>query len=210
MYHNIIFDFDGTLVDTFSLIVVLYERLQGSFDLPDLTEEDWQTLRTKSMKQIIKEYHFPWYKIPFFVKKAQQELHTMIDQLKFNPGMQELVQTLHQQDFSFGIVTSNSEENVKQFLAQYPEMDEIFNFIYASKSLFGKDKTLKKVMKKFNLNPQQTMYIGDEVKDVKVCQKIGLPIIAVDWGMNDKQSLKDAGADFVVSQAEDIFKLVCN
>ncbi len=210
MYKNIIFDFDGTLVDTYRLIKVLYDRLKSDFDLPKLSDEDFSVLRKKSMKQIIKDFKFPWYKIPFFVKKAQQELNSMIDQLKFNSGMQELVQTLHQQDFSLGIVTSNSEKNVKQFLAQYAEMDQIFSFIYASKSLFGKDKTLKKVMKKFHLNPQQTMYIGDEVKDVKVCQKIGLPIIAVDWGMNDKQSLKAAGADFVVSQAEDIFKLVCN
>ena len=52
------------------------------------------------------------------------------------------------------------------------------------------------VEKGFSLS--ETLYIGDEVRDVKACQKIGLDIISVSWGLNNKEALYEAGSLAIV------------
>ena len=52
------------------------------------------------------------------------------------------------------------------------------------------------------------MYIGDELRDVKASQKAGIPIAAVTWGFNSRESLAASEPDFLFDQPVDFLRLL--
>jgi phosphoglycolate phosphatase-like HAD superfamily hydrolase len=53
------------------------------------------------------------------------------------------------------------------------------------------------VLREQSLQPADILYVGDEVRDVEACQKVGVKIIAVTWGLNSQEALEKAGAETV-------------
>src|SRR5574344_536728 len=64
---------------------------------------------------------------------------------------------------------------------------DMFKYVYSEKSLFGKEKGIKKLLKERKLKKDEIIYIGDEVRDWEACQKVGVKMIGVSWGFNDKK-----------------------
>ena len=54
------------------------------------------------------------------------------------------------------------------------------------------------------------LYIGDELRDVKASQKAGVPIAAVTWGFNSRQSLAAAKPDYLFDRPADFLTLLAN
>ena len=63
--------------------------------------------------------------------------------------------------------------------------------IYSGVGLFDKARILKKVVRRNNLDPADTWYVGDEVRDIVGAQHAGLRVIAVAWGYNTAAILAD-------------------
>ena len=106
-----------------------------------------------------------------------------------------------------GIVSSNSREYIIQFLKRN-KIDHLFDFIYSDSSILGKYNVLKRVCKKYELLPDQIIFIGDEVRDIEACKKIQIKIIAVTWGYNSKKFLVKFEPDYVVDEPKEILEIV--
>ena len=65
-------------------------------------------------------------------------------------------------------------------------------------------------MEKHNLKPQEIIYVGDEVRDIQACKKIGVKIIAVSWGYNSKEILDREKPDYLVNKPIEIPKILKN
>ena len=52
------------------------------------------------------------------------------------------------------------------------------------------------------------LYIGDELRDVKASQKAGVPIAAVTWGFNSKESLAACSPDYLFDSPADFLRLL--
>lgn len=87
---------------------------------------------------------------------------------------------------------------------------DVFDYIYCGSSVFGKDKILKKMARTHNLNLDDIIYVGDEVRDVDMAKKVGIKMIAVTWGVSTHEALKKANADFVVDKPAELQGIVAN
>ncbi len=206
MVKTVIFDFDGTLADTRKAILNIVKDNQEEWGLPDINEELINDFRGKGFFELFKKYNIILLKLPFIFPKAKKELGKKIDKVPLFPGMREVLMTLRKKGIKLGILTTNSEENVKKFLRHHNL--EIFDFIGSEISLMGKDKALKKVLEKRNINKNETMYIGDEIRDIEACKENGLKIISVTWGFNKKEILKKNNPDYLIDKPEEILKIV--
>lgn len=65
-----------------------------------------------------------------------------------------------------------------------------------STNIMGKEKTIKKLLTSHKLNPHEVIYVGDEIRDIKACRKIGIKIICVDWGYDAIEMLKINQPDY--------------
>jgi phosphoglycolate phosphatase len=205
-YLSIIFDFDGTIADTLSAIVGLVNDHAHEFNIKPLDDHDVEELRGMSNVEIIKKFKVPLVKVPYLVLKAQKELNQRIDQMKLFPGIRELVLDLSSIGFRLGILTSNSRENVKKFLRA--QQLDVFDFIHAEQNFFGKNWALLHLLKKYNLRKDEAIYVGDEVRDIEACHKVGMPVIAVSWGFHRKNILEAKHPTFLVSSAAEIMDIV--
>ncbi len=156
----------------------------------------------------MKEYEISWLKIPLVVsiiRKAQKELNENMDKIRPFPGIKEMLLSLKSK-CQIGILSSNSLENINKFL-KANEL-EIFDFVYSESNLFGKDKALKKLIKKYNLSKKDIYYVGDEVRDIESCHKIGVKILCVSWGLNTKKILMENKPDFFVEEPRELVRIL--
>jgi HAD superfamily hydrolase (TIGR01549 family) len=200
---TIIFDFDGTLADTINLSVKCVNLLAEKYDLEPIA--NIKELRKKSIKDIIKEnLELPWYKVIFLIKEVRSLLEDNLDEIKLFSGIKPLLNQL-KKNYTLGIVTSNNTFIVKEVLKKYSL--DMFSFIHSDGSLRGKGRIIKKIIQKQNLKPEETIYIGDEVRDIIAIRKAGIKIISVTWGFNSKEILLENKPDFLVDKPKDMLAL---
>ncbi|MDJ0776085.1 MAG: HAD-IA family hydrolase [Mastigocoleus sp. MO_167.B18] len=203
----IIFDFDGTIADTVEALVVIANRLALEFGYPQITPEELALLRNLTSREIIKYSGISVFKIPFLVKKVKGELKRKIPDLKPISGIQESLLVLKEKDYRLGIITSNSEENVKEFL-KINDLESIFEFIYSGVTIFGKTTIINNVLRQKQIKSSEAIYVGDETRDVEASQKANIKVIAVTWGFNNAEVLAKQNPDFLIHHPRELLDVI--
>ena len=205
---TLIFDFDGTIADTLSAIIRMINEHAEEFHIRPLNDRDVEDLRGLSNAEIIKKYKIPLLKVPALMLRSQKELHHRMHEVTLFPGILDLVLELKARGFGLGILTSNSEENVRKLLRARGL--DVFDFIHSESNFLGKNRALLHLLQKHGLRKDDVIYVGDEVRDIEACQKIALAIIAVSWGFHRREFLGKHHPTYLVDSAEEIRALVLN
>lgn len=203
---TIIFDFDGTIADTFDKLFEILERNQIAWKLPKYSREDMQAFRNLRSQEGMKRLGIPLVRVPELVMKFRHELHKAIQDIETIDGIADLLQKLHQRQFNLGILTSNSKENVETYLRNHNI--ESINFVYTTANLWGKDKELLKVCKDLNINPKEILYVGDETRDIEGSKKAGVQVCAVTWGFQGEEILKSLEPDFIINKPAELLNIL--
>lgn len=206
LIKTVIFDFDGTVADTFNVTLVELIKIADDFGFKGINEGDVKRYRKMDVVDIIKEAHIPFYKLPFLIRKGRKEISKKITKVKPINGIVEILNELKSKDLNLGILTSNSEDNVRIFLKA--NNINCFDFIYSESSLFGKGRVLKRLLKKYKLDHRSTVYIGDEPRDIKAAKDAKIKSIAVTWGFNARQALVKAKPDNISEKPKDLLKII--
>lgn len=207
MVKTIICDFDGTIADTLPKIFELYDKYHEEFSLPKLSRKEAEELRNKSAFEIIRSFGISIIKIPGIANKIKKELNISITEIKMFPGIVEVLKNIKTKGLQLGLLTSNSQENVEKYL-EFQQINKLFDFVHSEKSLFGKSTALGKIIAKYSLEKTETVYVGDEVRDIDASRDNGIKIISVTWGFNTKGVLQKNNPDFIVLKPEEILKII--
>lgn len=195
----IIFDFDGTVADTLPHIISIGQQVLGVTIAPEEIEE----LRNTPAKKIIKRFKVPIYKIPRMLVEGRRQFTKHIKEVEPVDGLIPVIKELHKKGYHIQIISSNSVANIQQFLEQH-KLRRYFTQIHGSVGLFSKAQAIKKVLKMQKLNPDECVYIGDEVRDIEAAHKVGIRIISVTTGLNGEKILKETKPDFLAKKPKDI------
>ncbi|MBA3535354.1 MAG: HAD hydrolase-like protein [Tatlockia sp.] len=204
---NLIFDFDGTLVDSFNTIMQTFNLLAEEFNFRKLKENEIDGLKNLTSKELIRYLHIPIVKLPKVMRQAREYLRNEMPLLPAFIDLPEVLAELHHLGCSLTIVTSNSSENVTLWLERY-NISHLFNFIHSESSYFGKKHSLKKLIKSQKMNTLQTYYIGDETRDVEAAQKCNINSIAVSWGFNSLKVLSCSNPDYIANKPKDLLTII--
>jgi len=200
----LIFDFDGTVADTFYHTLAITNRLSSEYGFKKVEPHEVGLLKDMPVWKIISYLRIPMIKMPFIAARVRQELSKEISLVKPAAGLKEVLLKLKESDYRIGILTLNSKKNVKRFL----EVNELkFNFILISSQIMGKTRKLKALMVKEGLRSGNVLYIGDEVRDIEAAQKAGIRIAAVTWGYNSKKALEAYNPDYLVTKPEELLQI---
>lgn len=201
----LLFDFDGTIADTFLHIVEISNRLSKEFNFNLIHPDEIEILKHNSVEQTIDYLKVPKLKIPSILLRARAELHKDITSIKPVKNLREILFQLKSEGFYMGIITTNSVKNVKEFLTAH-QLD-IFDFVSSTSKIFGKSQSLRKLVKKKNFKVEQAYYIGDEIRDIVAAQRAGIKMVAVTWGFNSKKVLKQHSPDYLINNPADLIKI---
>lgn len=184
----LIFDFDGTLVDSFRTVMEKFNLLADEFNFRKINGDKIDGLRDLTSRELIQYLKIPIYKIPSVLRSARKHMRSEMQALLPFTNLPAILQELHDMKIPLGILTSNSAENVTRWLERN-KMEHLFNFIHIESSYFGKNRILRKILKKYKIDKSQTFYIGDETRDVEAAKECGIYSIAVTWGFNSEKIL---------------------
>lgn len=199
--RTLLFDFDGTLADSFGVVVEIFYELTGHERIDD--PATIAHLRHLPLMQVTKELHISPIQVPRLLIRGRKMMSEQIDKVAPFEGIAETLKALHEAGHEMYVMSSNSAHNVEAFL-RANDLDEYFVRVYGGIGLLNKAAAIKKVIRQIGLHPESCVYIGDEARDVDGAKRAGVHMIAVGWGYNDPELLKARNPDRVVYTPKDI------
>lgn len=205
MLKAIIFDFDGTVADTFDTIVGISNRLALEFGYKQAAPEEIEQIKNLSSREIIRQSGVSIFKLPFILKRLKNELNNQIHSLNPINGMREALEEMKMEGYRLGIITSNDRDNVMLFL-QKNDLQELFEFIYSGATIFGKSRVINRFLQQAHLAPEEVIYVGDETRDIEAAKRSQIKMIAVSWGFNSKTVLAEHKPDFLIHHPNELMQ----
>lgn len=203
---TVIFDFDGTLANSVDLLFDLYNEHVDEFGYRPLTRNEFPSLRRMGYKKAMKTKGIRYRMVPKMVVTIGREMRHRMNEVQPYDGIIDMLHTLQQRGFSIGVLTSNQAPLVKEFFTEHGFPS--FDFVISEKTLFGKDKALRRIIKRFGLQKDQVIYVGDEPRDVSASRKAGIQVIGVTWGLGGREGFEKIAPDAVVEKPLELLNTI--
>lgn len=175
---TIIFDFDGTISNSFPY-VSNFLIIEAGLETED--KERVEQLKGLSMQAMALNLGFSWWRLPDLFIRGRRRMRASSKLLQPYEDMAELIRQLHEEGHQLYLLSSNNSRNIRIFLEAH-ELDSYFIKIYGSIGMFSKAPALRRLLKKHNIETTDAVYVGDEMRDLVAAQSIGLRAISVTWG----------------------------
>ncbi|MCY2964285.1 MAG: HAD-IA family hydrolase [Planctomycetota bacterium] len=200
-YQMVLWDFDGTLADTWACGLRVINEIALRHNLPQIT--DVSAARRLTTREFLGKLGISWFKLPMIVREWHAGMKSQMDSVEFYPGIVEVLRSLRDQQRVVGILSSNSVENIQIFLRHHQAQD-LFQFVESSPRLFGKARAIRRIVKRVSLKESAVLYVGDEVRDVQAAAKAGVDCAAVSWGLHEPAFLIQHSPTHLVDRADQI------
>ena len=211
----ILFDVDGTLVDSQSQIIDAMQKAFLAIDHPLPTHQEILSIFGLSLSEAfshllpnktheIREQCSEIYKFSF------AEARSKGSKPKFYPGIMEVLTELNREpNYFLGIATGKSRRGLNALLEAY-EMAPWFATIQVADNHPSKPhpSMIKAALKETSVDPSHTVMIGDTSFDMDMARSAGVFAIGVGWGYHPKTKL--AAADKLVERAGDLPGIIKN
>ena len=184
----LIFDFDGTLANTIETGLNIFNEIAHEYGLRSVTMDEAQELRHLNTRALLDRLGISRLMAIKLLAQIRRLIHDRMDTVEMFPEVPEAIRKLCDEGFKLGILSSNSSENIREFLERMG-LSDCFRFIEAGVSLFGKPQRIKNVLRRQDADPDETVYIGDETRDMEAARKVGVCGLAVCWGANERESM---------------------
>ncbi len=201
-YKLVVFDFDGTLADSFGCVLRLFDEAALRHGLRRVDPRDVDSLLSKGPKDIMRHLGIPAWKLPLVVTSMRRELRRHIHRVSLFPGVPALLDGLSKRGVVLALVTSNSYDNVRCVMG--PEMTGRFRFVDCGVAVLGKRARLRKIVARSGLAREEIFCIGDEIRDLEAARKERLAFGAVSWGFAKPDLLAARGPDVMFMTLEEI------
>ena len=206
----IIFDFDGTLVDSRSLILESHRIVFAEFQLPAPPPANSLALVGKSLNVILTELAGPTAPISEMVRAYDLLLPQLRADAAFAErpfdGVGDLLHELSSgPDIVLGLATGHRTDTVAPALEEL-RWDGHFRTIQAADTAPSKPHPgmLLQAMAATGVTPGDTIFIGDTTFDMEMARAARLRSIGVAWGYHETDRLVAAGAHRIASTIDEL------
>lgn len=211
--NTVIFDLDGTLLDTLDDLFESVNFALSDFNLPLKTKEEVKSAVGNGVQVLIKRV------IPSGFSKEKELLdvfkrhYSNIKKPKTKPyeGIIELLNTLKSKGYKTGVVSNKFDSAVKT------HCEKFFNGLIdcalgenEEEGIFKKPNPagLLKTMDYLHCKKENSIYVGDSEVDIQTAQNAKVPCISVLWGFKDREFLIKNGASHLVLKPFEIYKML--
>ncbi len=213
MITTVIFDMDGTVLNTLDDLAVSVNYVLTRFGLPVHCTEEYRLFFGSGIR----------YALQCAAPKGTGE--DMIDEMlpvfreHYNahcldrtgpyPGIPELMRNLRNHGYKLAIVSNKIDSAVKELNAK-------FFHDYVNVAIGEREGTRRKpapdtviqALAELKSAKEEAVYIGDSEVDLQTASNSGLPCITVLWGFRDKEFLAEQGAAVFASTPKEVFDLL--
>jgi phosphoglycolate phosphatase len=201
-YELAVFDFDGTLADTFAWFCALVPQMTERFRLAKIDPSELAALRDLDAARIMERLGVPFWKVPALARFMRSRMGEDVGRLSLFDGAGAMLRALTGRGVRVAIVSSNAENNVRAMLG--PDSAALVSRFECGASLYGKPRKVRRVLSFCGAARESTILIGDEIRDARAAKQVGIAFGAVCWGYNTRASLETCSPDVIFETMQEI------
>lgn len=210
---TIIFDLDGTLLDTLEDLTDAVNYALDTYHMPTRTIDEVRCfvgngVRTLMIRAVPQGEENPRFEEVFVAFKEYYGEHCN-DKTRPYDGIMELLKTLKKQGYVLGIVSNKIDSAVKELNRKY-FADLIDVAIGEREGVQRKPApdTVLTALQELGKEKKNAIYIGDSEVDIATAMNVGIPCISVLWGFRSVEFLKENGADNFAKEPADVLRFL--
>ena len=215
MIDTVLFDFDGTIMDTNDVIIGswqhVYKTLRGeegdlTYILSTFGEPLEYSMET-SFPEVSKEESVKIY-------RDWQKEH-FLDMIHLFPGVEEMLAEVKARGYRTGIATSRLSESLHRALSHF-DLYKYFDAIVAVEDIEEAKPapdTIYKVLDKLNARSENAIMMGDSRLDILCARNAGVPSVLVGWsatlpGKTKEDFAPGEAPDFIIQKPEELLEII--
>ena len=214
----VVFDLDGTLLNTIPAILRTSNLTLAKFSLPPIGEEEVKRFAGDGVAKLVERflmhsggmdaYH------SFFPLACQTYQELFADNCMFEvqpyEGMTESLQAMRQHGLRLAVLTNKpqnrAEDNIFGFFGH--ELFDVVCGITPQRSPKPDATALRELLHQWNLSPDQCLYVGDTNTDMLTAQNASMPKAGALWGFRTREELAHFAPEYLVAHPADLLPIV--
>ena len=203
--YLILFDCDGTLMDSHVAIVRAMQKAFCQFSLPEPSEKavfeviglslDRAIFQLADSRDMIEEIKFAY----------RENYRAAESELKLYPDVHDTLQVLRQRGYWLGVVTGKSMAGLQRVLDAF-DLQDYFYVLRTADCCNSKPHPamVLECMAEMGVDTAQTCVVGDALFDVQMAHAAGVAALGVSFGVSNSDELEHAGVMAVVDDFSDL------
>jgi len=208
MTKNILFDIDGTLIDTEKTIIKSFQKtLKDNLNIEPPAEELFYVLGIPGSKAIKKYSNSP-EQDQELLKLWEENDHQMFHYSELFNGIEQMLQQLKGNQTKLGVVTSRTNSE-SQIVFNNFNIEKYFDtFVTSSMTKLHKPdpEPILKAIENLKIDPTNTIYIGDSIYDFQCARNANVEFALASWGA--KENPEFSKVDYYLTQPNDLINLI--
>jgi len=208
---TVLFDLDGTLIDSIRLIIDSYHHTLAAHGLPARSDAEWLAgIGTPLMVQFRDWSHDPTTLQAMVATYREYNLAHHDSRVTAYPGVVQMVRTLRTRNLRVGLVTSKNTPGALRGLRLVGLEDTMEVVIGADdvKNPKPDPEPVRLAMERLGVLATETIYVGDSLHDMHAGRGAGVRTGAVLWGPFGREHLAPSGPDHWLERPDDLLDLV--
>lgn len=207
MYRTVIFDLDGTLLNTIGDLAGAGNWVCRKNGWPEHSLEEFMTMVGHGIPNLVSRFSPPEVQSPLFQMKVLTDFneyysqHNM-DLTKPYPGIVELLAQIKAEGIRMAVYSNKADQFSQEIIAHF--FPGTFDFVLGKRKEFPVKPDpagVKFVLEQLGAKREETLFVGDSSVDIQTAHHADLKACGVTWGFRSKESLIEAGADFLAEDA---------
>ena len=212
-YELIVFDMDGTILDTLEDLKNSMNHTLRLYDMPERTLDEIRSFVGNGIRKLIERAVVSGTsddQIEIIHKDFMKhyEVHCADFTRPYN-GVNDLIKELRNRGYKTAVVSNKAHDAVLDLCDQY--FPDLFDLAIGERPEIAKKPAPDMVnlaLEQLGISRENAVYIGDSDVDVATARNSNLDMIAVDWGFRTREFLVEQGATTIISKPEEILALV--
>lgn len=215
MIKAVIFDLDGTLLDTLEDLANACNYALKSCGFKIHHVKDYIRFvgngRYKLIERIVPSKYKEDKEVINKVLRLFDEYYGehMVDMTKPYDGIIEMINKLKEKSVKIAVVSNKPHEFAEDVVRRY--FGDAFEITYGQRPNHPTKpdpKTVYEVIESLNVKKEECIYVGDSDVDVNTAKNAGVKSVGVSWGFRGEGELREAGADYIIKNPIELIKLL--
>ena len=208
-YRTVVFDLDGTLLDTLEDLYLAANKALAAHDLPPRDRDEIRMFVGNGVEVLVRRAVPPNTDeaVITSVLADFKAIYSAICEEHTAPyrGISELLTVLQEKGIPVAVVSNKFDAATKRLCARY--FGNLVTVAVGERAGVRKKPapdTVFEALRALNVSPCQAVYVGDSDVDIATARAAGMPCISVTWGLRDEDFLTEHGATTCVRSPQEL------